>query len=182
MKPASLEKWSSYLTALSGGISGTAQKEQLAQAAWLFTYSSLFNNQILSIREKDNCIKIISRYLSSKNPKRSFLNFCQRITLARLNVTSLKAGSLSLPSTWLLEANTDGYAITKDFLDPIKLIRLSLPRHRTELKGLAEAVLEFSEEPTQQNFRYWRNYFIEKDEPILLNLFITYASNRAFNI
>ena len=48
-------------------------------------------------------------------------------------------------------------------------------------KALAEAVLEFSEEPTIQNFQYWRRYFIDRETPGLLNLFQVTAIQQLCN-
>ncbi|MBL0267165.1 MAG: hypothetical protein IPP99_00365 [Chitinophagaceae bacterium] len=46
---------------------------------------------------------------------------------------------------------------------------------------MAKAVLEFSQEPTIQNYQYWRKYFIEKETPGLLNLFQVVAIQQLCN-
>ena len=132
------------------------------------------------IREAKYYIKDL--LLTAKNPRKSFLNFCQRVILARQNAQSLNTDFLALPSLWLDAENVEGFAMTKEWLQAIKSIRYSLPHYRVEIKALAEAVLEFSEEPTPKNFNYWRAYFIEHEKPILLHLFGVYCSNQQFNI
>lgn len=82
-----------------------------------------------------------------------------------------------LPSAWLNRKHEKGFAITKGLYQDMRKIRESLPAYEIEVKALAEAVLEFSESPTSQNFRYWKSYFIERSKPELLNLFQLFVSN-----
>lgn len=155
----------------------------LTNTAWLFAYSTLWNHQIFSVKEQQEAKHFIKELIgAAKNPRKAFVNFCQRVILARQNVQSLNADFLALPSLWLDAENPEGYALTKEWLHAIKVIRYSIPHYRIEIKALGEAVLDFSEEPTSKNFNYWRNYFIENEQPILLHLFGIYCSNQQFNI
>lgn len=161
---------------------GTAD-ENLVNTAWLFAYTMLWNHQTFSgneIREAKYYIKEL--LLKARNPRKAFLAFCQRVILARQNIGALNTDLLALPSLWLDGENVEGYAATKEWLQAIKTIRYSLPNYQIEIKAFAEAVLEFSEEPTAKNFNYWRSYFIEHEKPILLHLFGVYCSNHQFNI
>ncbi|WP_207515023.1 hypothetical protein [Longitalea luteola] len=155
----------------------------LVDTAWLFTYSTLWNNHEFSSLEKSEAKYYIKEWITGgKKPLKAFTNFCQRIILARQNIKSLNTDFLTLPSLWLDKENIEGYASTKELLERIKVIRHSLPNFQIEIKALAEAVLEFAEEPTKENFIYWRSYFIEKDEPVLLNIYSVFAANKTFNI
>lgn len=181
MKTAPL--YSTELYVVPGLKSTATADEKLVHTAWLFAYTMLWNHQTFSgneIREAKFFIKEL--ILTAKNPRKAFLNFCQRIILARQNVAALNTDYLALPSLWFDAENVEGFAATKEWLQAVKSIRYSLPTYQIELRALAEAVLEFSEEPIAKNFNYWRSYFIEHEKPILLHLFGVYCSNQQFNI
>ena len=184
MKQSALQSLSPTieLYAIPGLADRKEKQNNLANAAWLFAYSALWNNVAFSKTEIADSKNFIKEWLKARNPEKAFINFCQRIILARLNVESLNSDFLALPSLWFDPENPEGYAVIKEWLDEIRIIRRSLPGFKIAIKALAEAVLELSEEPTEENFKYWRSYFIEKQEPVLLNLFTVFASNQEFNI
>jgi len=183
MKHATMKAFSNPLPDFSVVFGSKDETQQLVDTAWDFAYSVLWNNHIFSGIEKNEAKYYIKEWITgTKKPLKAFTNFCQRIILARQNITSINTDLLSLPSLWLDKENPEGYAQTKELLDQVKIMRHSLPNFQVEIKALAEAVLEFSEEPTESNFKYWRNYFIEHDEPVLLNMFTVYCTNRKFNI
>ena len=155
--------------------------EQLVDAAWNFAYSSIWNSTQFSQREVRSAKEKIEEYFTlSKSVRRAFVSFCQRVLLARQYVTSQKGRHMPLPSVWFDKNNEYGFAGTRDWYAQIKAVRTSLPAYKEEIKALAEAVLEYSEEPTQQNFNYWRSYFIDKGTPGLLNLFQIAAINQHY--
>jgi hypothetical protein len=183
MKQAAMKAFSNPLPDFSVIIGNQNEISKLVDTAWLFAYSTLWNNHEFSSLEKSEAKYYIKEWITgTKKPLKAFTNFCQRIILARQNIKSLNTDFLTLPSLWLDKENPDGYACTKDLLDEIKVLRHSLPSFQIEIKALAEAVLEFSEDPTKENFVYWRNYFIEKDEPVLLNIYTVFTANKTFNI
>jgi hypothetical protein len=151
--------------------------------AWLFASSTLWNSTHFSTKEREACIEKIKEYLRlSRDPRKAFLAFCQRIVLAQGPFVDNLGNCLLLPSAWLDKRNKLGFATTRPAYNEIKRVRESLPQYRRELKALAEAVLEFSEEPTQKNFQYWKSYFSERKIPGLLELFQVYAINFLFTI
>jgi hypothetical protein len=171
------------LPAISFINGGKENLKSFINTAWLFAHTVLWNNQVFSGIEISEAKAYIYDWLNTgKKTTKAFVNFCQRIILARQNVHALNTDFLCLPSLWLDKDNPDGYRVTKEWLDEIKIIRHSLPNYQIELRALSEAVLEFSEEPTQENFNYWRNYFIEREQPVLLNLFTVFCANQQFNI
>jgi hypothetical protein len=154
----------------------------LINTAWNFAYSSLWNCTQFSQKEIETGKEKIAEYLLlAKNPARAFSIFCQRVLLARYYVSKNPARYIPLPSVWLDRNNATGFAGTKAWYDEIKSVRESLPNYKSELKAMAEAVLEFSEEPTIQNYQYWRKFFIEKQTPGLLNLFQVVAIQQLCN-
>lgn len=169
------------LTAIKGGLFQSEPIEHFVNAAWNFAYSSLWNSTQFSSKEVRASKQNIEDYFTlAKNPHNAFLSFCQRVLLARQYVTNVKGRYMPLPSAWFDKNNEYGFAGTKNWYAEIKAVRTSLPSYKEELKALAEAVLEYSEEPTAQNFAYWRTYFIEKGTPGLLNLFQVTAINQHY--
>ncbi len=154
----------------------------LINAAWNFAYSSLWNSTQFSQKEIETGKEKIAEYLKlAKHPARAFSIFCQRVLLARYYVSKNSSRYIPLPSVWLDKDNPTGFAGTKAWYEEIKSVRESLPNYKNELKAMAEAVLEFSEEPTVQNYQYWRKYFMEKQTPGLLNLFQVVAIQQLCN-
>ena len=154
----------------------------LINAAWNFAYSSLWNSTQFSQKEIETGKEKIAEYLKlAKHPARAFSIFCQRVLLARYYVSKNSSRYIPLPSVWLDKDNSTGFAGTKAWYEEIKSVRESLPNYKNELKAMAEAVLEFSEEPTVQNYQYWRKYFMEKQTPGLLNLFQVVAIQQLCN-
>lgn len=169
------------LKAIKGGLIESESVEQFVNAAWNFAYSSLWNSTQFSSKEIRTTKQNIEVYfLLAKSPRNAFLSFCQRVLLARHYLTSNKGRYMPLPSIWFDKNNEYGFVGTKKWYAEIKDVRTSLPGYKEEIKALAEAVLEYSEEPTEKNFFYWRNYFIEKGTPGLLNLFQVTAINQHY--
>lgn len=154
----------------------------LINATWNFAYSSLWNSTQFSQKEIETGKEKIAEYLKlAKHPVRAFSIFCQRVLLARYYVSKNSSRYIPLPSVWLDRDNATGFSGTKAWYEEIKSVRESLPNYKNELKAMAEAVLEFSEEPTVQNYQYWRKYFMEKQTPGLLNLFQVVAIQQLCN-
>ncbi|MFT3843695.1 MAG: hypothetical protein QM725_01480 [Lacibacter sp.] len=182
MKTQSFSK-QSVRTALKV-VKGLQKQHELAamtNTAWNFANSSLWNCTQFSLKEIEAAKEKIAEFLSlSKDPSKAFSIFCQRVLLARYYVNKHNR-AMPLPTVWLDRSNEYGFAGTKAWYDEIKTIRESLPNYKQELKAMAEAVMEFSEEPTVQNYQYWRKYFIDKQTPGLLNLFQVIAIQQICN-
>jgi hypothetical protein len=185
MEQQTVRKKRSYRTALrviKGSIDQQNELVPLVNTAWNFAYSSLWNCTQFSQKEIETAKeKIFEFFILSKNPAKVFSIFCQRVLLARYYLSKHAGRSVPLPSVWLDRNNEYGFAGTKAWYDEIRSIRESLPNYKNDLKAMAEAVLEFSEEPTIQNYRYWRTYFIDKQTPGLLNLFQITAAQQLYN-
>lgn len=156
--------------------------ERYTEIAWNFVYSSLWMHSVFSSKEiqaaKDKITLILCK---GKSIHKSFFEFCQRVILSRQHINSLDYECLSFPSLWLDIANSNGYAASKDWYNEIKLVRKSLPGYLSEIKGLAEAVLDCCNEPTEENIKFWRGYFIEKEKPVLLNMFLVNLLHQQYN-
>lgn len=155
----------------------------LVNTAWLFASACLWNTTQFSTKEIDAAKEKIKEYLRlSKDSRKAFLAFCQRIVLAQALVGGHTYQRLALPSVWLDRRNKTGFGLTKPGYDEIKKIRESLPQYLRELKALAEAVLEFSEEPTGKNYQYWKSYFADRQVPGAMEAFQVFVANFLFSI
>jgi hypothetical protein len=176
-------RYRASLKAIKGFKKDTPALAALSRTAWLFASSIRWNSTHVSTIEIEASKEKIKEYLRlSRDPRKAFLAFCQRIVLAQGPFADDQGNCLFLPSAWLDRRNKAGFAATKPAYDEIKKVRASLPQYYRELKALAEAVLEFSEEPTQKNFQYWKSYFRERKVPGLLELFQVYAINFLYTI
>lgn len=155
--------------------------DSLVYAAWSFAYSALWNNTIFSDKEVAAAkTKIQYLFVSSRNTEKAFLDFAQRVILARHYVMATSSRYVPLPSVWLDGDNEQGFAGTKPWLQEIKEIRSSLPRHKASVYNLAEAVLDFSINPTEATYHFWKEFLLRAGAPGLFALFQTYIINLSF--
>lgn len=146
----------------------------LVNTAWHTAYTSLWNCTQFSTAETDTAKKAIGSFLQlHKTPEKGFIVFCQRIAIAKFENSLQFLVNDWLPSDWFDWRNDEGFIGTKQRFDTIERTRASLPLFKQELKAFAEAVLEFSQEPTVRNYKFWRQYFIDREKPQLLELFQT---------
>ncbi len=158
-----------------------SQTQKLADTAWNLAHTALWNNVVFSNQETQAAKTMIKNIISSsKTPVKTYKAFCQRVLLARQYVNNNPDRYIPLPTIWLDHENVTGYAGTESWYQNIQDIRASLPNYKNELKAFAEAILEMSEEPTTQNFQYWRNYFIDNKATGLLGLFLCTIANDKF--
>lgn len=174
MKPfKSRTSFKAHLKILYGGL----HPDRLAKIAWLFAYAALWNNQVYSVKEKQNAVSCIKLWLESKNPRQRLTQFIQRILIARQNIKFFNLEDLALPSSFFDPDNAGGFNRTNEWWLDVRLIRESSPLYKLNLRDMAEAILAFSACPSPGVFRYWKSYFSMKDDPILLNLFQLYCAN-----
>lgn len=180
MKAETISKPS--LRVVKGYLNANAEVAALVDSAWNFAYNSLWSMTIFSSKEIEAAKARIHEYLTlAKSSRKAFVSFCQRVLIARQYVSAVKGRYIPLPSIWFDKDFKDGFVGTRKWYTEIKAVRESLPTYKQEIKALAEAVLEFSDEPSIQNYQYWRQYFIEKGTPGLLNLFQVTAIQQLCN-
>lgn len=153
----------------------------LADAAWNFAHTALWNDVQFSSKETENARQKIAAFLEGHNAEKAFVAFCERVLLARHYITKAPGRYIPLPSIWLDNNNKLGFAGTERWHDDIKTVRDSVPGYKTGIRALAEAMLELSRDPSANNYRYWRNYFIDHNAPGLLNLFQAAAIQQLYN-
>lgn len=164
------------------GFKSENELEQYTETAWNFIYSSLWMHSIFSAKEIQAAKERISIILSNgKTVRKSFLEFCERVILSRQHIQNLDYECLSFPSLWLDLDNSNGYAATKDWYKEIKNVRKYLPEYQSGVKALAEALLDCSSDPSENNIKFWRRYFIDKNEPVLLTMFLLNLIHQQYN-
>jgi hypothetical protein len=155
--------------------------EQVIDAAWSFAYTTLWNNSILSDREvvmaKRN-IQIL--FATARDYKKALIDFVQQVVLARQLVQSAHGRYSMLPSVWLDMDNKQGFAVTKDWLKEIESVRASLPLYQVGIYHLAEAVFDYSMNPSLDTYHPWKEFLLRGNIPALYNLFQTFIINLSF--
>ncbi len=183
MNPLRKEKERSIdtpLKVIAGGKRYSSHINLVTNIAWIFLTSTLWNTAHFSSKERVAAKKMIRDYLlKSKAKRNSYRSFFERVLLARTDQAIYRHLPV-LPSVWLDPDNVNGIASTQEAYLRMMVLRQSLPLHQYCSKALAEAILDFGEEPTPANYRYWKNYFTEKRGEALLQLFQVFASNYSF--
>lgn len=152
--------------------------QHLVDAAWMLAATALWNTALFSATETAAARALITELLATAaDPYKAYLAFGERVLLARHYLAGSRSRYVPLPSVWLHPGNEKGYRGTEAWHRKILETRASLPVYKIELRALAEGVLEMTEEPTVQNFLYWKEYFISKRAPGLLQLFLGVLAN-----
>ena len=153
-------------------------KELYSQAAWNLSYSAFWELLDFSIVEIDTAMKFIKEFIyKGDDPYDNYLIFCQRVIMAYSYIKRENGKYVPLPSNWFDKANDNGFAGTAKWMDALNNKRKALPLYRIELKAMAEAVLEMTEDPTVANFRYWKTYLLDRKQEGLYSLFISVVMN-----
>jgi hypothetical protein len=152
--------------------------QHLVDAAWVLAHTALWGTALFSATETEAAKEQIKELLTkAPDPYKAYLAFGERVLLARHYLAQHRSRYIPLPTVWLHPQNPKGYAGTAAWHQRILEVRAALPMYKIELRALAEGVLELTEEPTVQNFLYWKHYFIEKRAPGLLQLFLSVLAN-----
>lgn len=151
-----------------------ADVDQLTELSWQLLSTMLYFSFLFSQHEIMKTKILIKRFLlCADDTYQGYVEFSQRIMLAREKMMKSKKPVLcSIPSIWMHPAFPDGFEATGRVYESLMSIRRSFPLCRIELRAVAEALLELSECPTHDNFRYWQRWFQERgmvQEMYLLN-------------
>lgn len=156
--------------------------QHLTDAAWMLACTALWNTALFSATETEKARTLIKElFIKAEDPYKAYLAFGERVLLARHYLSGSRSRYIPLPTVWLDPLNEKGYRGTALWHQHILETRAALPVYKIELRALAEGVLEMTEEPTVQNFLYWKNYFIEKRAPGLLRLFLSVLANHFYS-
>jgi hypothetical protein len=154
----------------------------LTDVCWQFAATVLWPSTHFSTNEIAEAKNSISIYITlSRDSVKAYSIFCQRVLLAKEYVSYNSVRYLPLPSVWLNPQNAKGFAGTRAWYKQMEETRASLPFYKIELKALAEAVWDMTFDPTERNFRFWKDYFIQRNATQMLNYFLNTVANLQFS-
>lgn len=154
----------------------------LTNVAYTFTWIAFWSCTGYHPRQVSKAKSYIRRILlQSYDPYKAFIEFCQRIMLFREHMIENEEVSPGVYiSTWLNEE--DGYLGTESLFQELEKERIKTPLYKIELKGLAEAIFDMAEDPTEDNFNFWLNWLRLKlacNEICLFTMFVSYYHFKA---
>lgn len=154
---------------------------ELTHAAWSFAHAALWSRYSFSAKEEKESKGFIRAFLSKGcQPDKAFGAFCERVLLAKAYVERDVKRYVPLPSAWLDPNNPNGFAGTASWNQRLQDMRSSMPLYRIEWRALGEAIVEMAEEPSADNFSYWKNYFLERKAAALIPLFCSATMNMQY--
>jgi len=155
----------------------------LADTAWMVAYTALWHTEYIAEEEKQKCQSFIKAFLvDASDPQEAYDELIQRILLARQYVLADEATRfVPAPSVWFDETNKKGFAGTKAWMRKVEETRKSFPLHRQYLKVFAEAIQDIAETGAEEDFHYWRSYFIERGWNKMVNLLLATVGNLMFH-
>lgn len=143
---------------------------QLTDAAWNFAHSTLWHRHQFDNMDKSVCKDSIKlHFLNSSKPiKDAFVEFCERVILAKWYVQKTNSRYIPHPAFWLNGRFEKGFIGTASWYKTVELRRRNNPNHHIGLKTLAINYLEYVLQPNDVNFQIGRNSLIELYEFNLL--------------
>ncbi len=147
----------------------------LYQAAWQFAVTCLWPaRQFSEIEIKITRFRIRQMIANSADRFNAYLEFCQQVLLFRYySISSRGRVSIPSPCQWITGS---GLTTSKLFFRSVQQRRLGEPLFMHVQKGLCEAVLEVTENNSEEMIAYWENWFRERNARPELRLFILYAA------
>ena len=145
----------------------------LTEAAWNFAHTALWNNHEFEEEDKIVCKDSIKIYflLHHKDLADAFVEFCERVMLARWYVQASSHRYIPHPALWLNGNNDKGFKGTANWYEQVELKRSIFPFHHLALKILVVSYLEYVMNPSQQNFMDGRKNLLAMKELAMLQIF-----------
>ncbi|MFM2224261.1 MAG: hypothetical protein RJA07_463 [Bacteroidota bacterium] len=143
---------------------------KLTKAAWDFAYAVLWTNETFSEEEKMMCMDSIKIYLM-KNKHRltdAFIEFCERVMLAKWYVQQSPLRFIPHPVIWLNQNYVKGFAGTAEWHQLLQARRSVIVNHHLPLFAMSAYYLNFVLQPTKEHYIECRDVLIELKQPALL--------------
>ncbi len=153
----------------------------MVKCAWQLAKVSLWMGQQLPRREEIKAQGTIKSFISNQaDPYKGYLEMCQRILLVHKELTQSRDHVIKESSSrYFNPYNESGFVLSVNLFAELQQRRLIEPLHNIELKAFCEAILDMAEDPDEEIFCYWLNWFGERDAVIEPDLF--YSSCRKTN-
>jgi hypothetical protein len=150
----------------------------LAACAWQIVYTALWNTKEFAAPEIENAKAFIGTFLQQGDDHQAkYMEFVQRVLLARQYISTHPGTYIPLPSQWLSVQNSNGFLGTAKWYAAVQQTRQALPLYKQPLRAFAEAVLQTTQTCKAKDFHNWRSYFIQPNTNGLLNLYLSTIAN-----
>ena len=145
----------------------------LTEASWNFAHTALWNNHDFGAEDKSVCKDSIKIYFMrhQKDLPDAFIEFCERVMLARWYVQACSQRFIPHPASWLNANNEKGFKGTANWYEQVELKRRNFPFHHLALKVLVVSYLDYVTNSTQNNFMEGRRTLVRMNEFSLLQIF-----------
>jgi hypothetical protein len=139
-------------------------------SCWHFAYAALWAEQPLSKHETDSAVMLVRDHLAVSSPG-AFMNFCERILLARSQILTEPSAYLPQPGIWLHPNYEEGYNATQVLHEQMKQKRELIPGYRQEISILAKYYYRYQTAPSKACFDACRRKLLQIKAYGLLQLF-----------
>ena len=147
----------------------------LEKAAWSCAKAIIFYRHNYTEEELQKIKPQIRNFLlATTDPFKNYLEFCQRLLLARKHITN---DQLASPANWFSPACNNGFYQTGRAYKALLKQRENHPLCRKEWKALAQAILEMHETPEISVFTYWEKWFLLNKNYEELRTFLFFISH-----
>lgn len=156
--------------------------EELANKAWNFAYTLLWNNQEFNEAEIELATQLIQEYFSkSEKPLNTFIMFCERVQLAFQYIQRNPTRFVVHPLKWLSPHYEFGYKGTKKWYLDLVHERKYISIHRFELRVMAEAYLQFVLSPIAETYQTGRKAIMHYNKTDILQAYNNAILNFKYN-
>lgn len=178
MTAAAATKNHSQLTIQKSWLQYQQQIKYLTNCAWQITYTALWNTLQFTPEEIIAAKQFISEFIQQQQShKQQYVDFVQRILLARQYINSHPGTYIPVPSQWFSKENKLGFEGTKNWLASVEQTRAAMPAYKQDIKDFPEAVLQTLQSGKPAVFHHWRSHFIGLQSNRLLNLYLSTLAN-----
>jgi len=148
-------------------ISPLSPTQHLSISAWHLAYASLWTEQVFNKHEIDRAVVFIRGHLDDT----SFVNFCERILIARSQSLIEPSSYLPQPSIWLHPGYGEGYVSTRLVHEKMQEKQLHIPGYQQEVRAFAKFYYQYQRQPSKACFYSCRKKLLGLKAYGLLQLF-----------
>lgn len=164
-------------------VKGSSQNktETLVSNAWNFTQAALWNKESFTQTEIKEFKKLIAQHFETAQDKEKFfIEFCERVCLAKRYVSRQQGRYIAQPINWLNINYRFGIIGTQRWYNEISEQRKTVPHYNRGINLLARAVYKYAETRSEQVFHAARKKFIGEKQFDLLQIFYNTLININF--
>jgi hypothetical protein len=150
----------------------TRSAEQMVNNAWLFAQASLWDKQIFTDAEIKKFKRLIAEFFEENEFSHdTFIEFCERVILAKRYVARSSYRYIAAPINWLNIHFKYGISGTESWYNEVQEQRETAPEYNKGMNDLAEAVFTYTAKPSLSAYREARKCLIERRQFDLVPVF-----------